>query len=49
MLFRIKRFVYKDRIVNYIQGMATGAIAFLAARVLLGLFFQLIIKLLMKL
>lgn len=49
VLFRIKRFVYKDRIVNYIQGMATGAIAFLAARVLLGLFFRLIIKLLMKL
>lgn len=49
LLFRIKRFIYKDRIVNYMQGLATGAITLLAARVLLGFFFQLIIKLLIKL
>jgi len=46
VLFRIKRFVYKDRIVNYMQGLATGALSLLGARVLLGLVFSLILGLL---
>ena len=49
VLFRIKRLVYKDRIVNYMQGLATGAIVLLAARVILGFFFQFVIKFLIKL
>jgi len=49
VLFRIKRFVYKDRIVNYMQGLITGALALLGTRVLLGLVFGLVINLLKKL
>lgn len=48
VLFRIKRLVYKDRIVNYMQGLITGALALLGARVLLGLGFGLIINLLKR-
>lgn len=49
VLFRIKRFVYKDRIVNYMQGLITGAVALVGARVLLGMAFGLVIGLLQKL
>jgi hypothetical protein len=38
--------VYKDQIVNYMQGLATGALSLLGARVLLGLVFSLILGLL---
>ncbi|MBU0926996.1 MAG: YggT family protein, partial [Spirochaetes bacterium] len=48
VLFRIKRFVYKDRIVNYMQGLVTGALALLGGRVVLGLVFGLIISLLKR-
>jgi len=48
VLFRIKRFVYKDRIVNYMQGLVTGALALLGTRVILGLVFGLVINLLKK-
>lgn len=48
VLFRIKRFVYKDRIVNYMQGLVTGVLVILGARVLLGLAFGLIINLLRR-
>jgi len=48
VLFRIKRFVYKDRIVNYMQGLATGALALFGARVVLGLAFRVVIDLLKK-
>jgi hypothetical protein len=48
VLFRIKRFVYKDRIVNYMQGLVTGALAILGARVILGLAFGLLINLLKR-
>lgn len=48
VLFRIKRLIYKDRIVNYMQGLATGALALLGTRVLLGLAFGVVITLLKK-
>ena len=48
VLFRIKRFVYKDRIVNYMQGLVTGVLVILGARVLLGLAFGLVINLLRR-
>ena len=44
VLFRIKHFVYKDRIVNYMQGLWTGALALFGARLVLGLFFGFILK-----
>ncbi|PKL08552.1 MAG: YggT family protein [Spirochaetae bacterium HGW-Spirochaetae-7] len=46
LLFRIKRFIYKDRIVNYMQGLWTGALVLLGARLVLGLIFGFILKLL---
>jgi YggT family protein len=46
LLFRLKRFVYKDRIVNYMQGLITGALMLLGARLVLGLVFGFIMKLL---
>lgn len=46
VLFRIQRWVYRDRIVNYVQGLATGAAALLAVRVGLGVLVALAVKLL---
>ncbi len=48
VLFSIKRIVYKNRIVNYMQGLITCALALLGTRVILGLAFSLIINLLQK-
>ena len=45
-LYRIQRVIYRNRIVNYMQGLATGVLVLLAARVLLGLAFGLMIRLL---
>lgn len=35
-LFQIKRLLYRNRIVNYMQGLVTGFLALAAARLLLG-------------
>jgi YggT family protein len=48
VLFRLKRLVYKDRIVNYMQGLVTGALMLLGARLALGLAFGFVITLLRK-
>lgn len=48
VLWRIKRFVYKDRIVNYMQGLATGALALVGTRVVLGLVMGLLLGLLRR-
>lgn len=48
VLFSIKRVIYKNRIVNYMQGLITCALALLGTRVILGLVFNLIINLLKK-
>ncbi len=37
VLFKIKLFIYKDRIVNYMQGLVTGFLALAGARVAGGL------------
>lgn len=37
VLWRIKRFIYGDRIVNYMQGLITGTLVLAGARALLGL------------
>jgi YggT family protein len=37
VLFQLKRLVYRNRIVNYMQGLFTGLLLLLATRVLLGL------------
>jgi YggT family protein len=44
VLFRLKRLVYKDRIVNYMQGLITGALLLLGARVVLGTVFGFIMR-----
>ncbi|MBN2874429.1 MAG: YggT family protein [Spirochaetales bacterium] len=49
VLFRIQRLVYRDRIVNYMQGLATGAIALLVVRVVFGILFGLLLGLLKSL
>ncbi len=43
VLFRLKRIIYKDRIVNYMQGLITGALMLLGARLVLGTVFGFII------
>lgn len=44
VLFQLKRLVYKDRIVNYMQGLITGALMLFGARVVLGTVFGFIIR-----
>lgn len=48
VLWRIKRLVYRDRIVNYMQGLVTGAIALIGTRVTLGLLMGLLLGLLRR-
>lgn len=48
VLYRIQRWIYRDRIVNYVQGLATGAAILLGARVGLGLLVGLAIRLLSR-
>jgi YggT family protein len=44
VLFRLKRLVYKDRIVNYMQGLITGALLLLGTRLVLGTVFGFIMR-----
>lgn len=45
-LFQIKRLVYRDRIVNYMQGLITGFLALAGVRILLGFAIAQLIRLL---
>ncbi len=44
LLFRIKRLIYKNRIVNYMQGLITGFLALVGIRVVLGILVSLLVK-----
>jgi len=48
VLFRIKRLIYRDRIVNYMQGLITGVLVIAGVRVALGLVVGLLIGLLRR-
>lgn len=45
VLFRIKSLVYKDRIVNYMQGLITGALILLGLRIAGGMLIGLLVRL----
>ncbi len=44
VLFRIKRLIYRNRIVNYMQGLITGFLVLIGVRVILGILVSMLVK-----